>query len=80
MRQHGATVTIGPGVYPALELLPEDSGTANAPVVWQAATRDGSTIVSGGVHVAASLFKPWSGHQHIVTANIADFNLTFGTI
>ena len=80
VRKHGATVTIGPGVYPALELLPEDSGTAEAPVIWQAAAYDGSTVVSGGVHVPASLFKPWASHPHILTANIAGFNLTFGTI
>ena len=31
VREHGAMVTIGPGIYPPLELAPEDSGTASAP-------------------------------------------------
>lgn len=80
VRANGATVTIGPGIYPPLELLPEDSGAADAPVIWKAAANDGSTIISAGVHIPASLFTPWSSHAHILTANIASFNLTFGTI
>eukprot|EP01048_Picozoa_sp_COSAG05_P034695 COSAG05_NODE_14645_length_391_cov_0.890411_1_plen_109_part_01 len=40
--QSAATVTVGAGMYPPLELLPSDSGTAAFPVTWQAAAHDGS--------------------------------------
>ena len=79
--QRGATVTIGAGIYPALELTPEDSGTADFPVVWQARASDGSTVISGGVHIPTSLFKPWTGHPgRVLTADISSFDLDFGTI
>jgi hypothetical protein len=78
--QRGVTITVGAGVYPPLELLPEDSGTAEFPVVWRAAASNGSAIISGGVRIPNSLFKPWGGHPGVLTADISSFGLEFGTM
>ena len=66
-----ATVIIGPGVYQPLELERQDSGTISAPVTYQAKRSDGSTLISGGVCIAASAFTPLHGSPGIVTADLS---------
>ena len=74
------TVRVGAGVYPPLELRPEDSGTAAFPVTWEAAAQDGSrsAVISAGVAVPTSLFKPWGGHPGVLAADISGLGLDYG--
>ena len=54
------TVHVDPGVYPlnaSLELSAEDSGTADAPVVYRA-RESGKTRIQGGVALEPASFKP----------------------
>ena len=78
--QSAVTVTVGAGVYPPLELLPSDSGTAAFPVTWQAAAHDGSAVISAGAAIPTTLFKPWSGHPGVLRADISSLGLNYGTM
>jgi hypothetical protein len=54
------TVVVGAGTYAEhLELTPADSGRARRPVVWRAA-QDAPVLISGGLHVPAATFSPWT--------------------
>ena len=54
------TVMVGAGTYAEhLELTPADSGRASAPVVWRAA-QNAPVSISGGLHVPAATFSPWT--------------------
>ena len=68
-------VAIGPGVYPPLHLEPEDSGSADAPVIYEG--RQGASL-SAGVHVPPSAFKKWDGHPNVVQADLSSLGLTYG--
>ena len=65
----------GPGVYPPLHLEPEDSGSADAPVIYEG--RQGASL-SAGVHVPPSAFKKWDGHPNVVQADLSSLGLTYG--
>eukprot|EP01046_Picozoa_sp_COSAG06_P067581 COSAG06_NODE_17586_length_932_cov_1.157263_1_plen_162_part_10 len=54
------TAVVGAGTYAEhLELTPADSGRAHRPVVWRAA-QDAPVLISGGLHVPAATFSPWT--------------------
>jgi len=58
--EDAVTVLIGPGVYrleASFELTEQDSGTADAPVVYRALTR-GQARIHGGVTLAPEAFQP----------------------
>ena len=74
------TVLIGAGRYPPLELQPEDSGTASAPVTYQAERSDGSALISAGVHIPASAFSPWAGHAGALKADLSTLPIEFGAL
>ena len=74
------TVLIGAGRYPPLELQPEDSGTASAPVTYQAERSDGSALISAGVHIPASSFSPWAGHAGALKADLSTLPIEFGAL
>lgn len=64
-RGEGVTVLIGPGVYPlaaSLELTAEDSGNAEAPIVYQA-REPGRSRLQGGVALKPAAFLPVSEAQ-----------------
>ena len=70
----GATVLLHGGTHPPFALGAADSGRDGAPIVYAAAAGEPS-VVSGGVGVPGSLFKPWTTPgvlkadlSHLVTA------------
>eukprot|EP00051_Salpingoeca_urceolata_P010906 m.134011 g.134011 ORF g.134011 m.134011 type:complete len:686 (-) comp16903_c0_seq2:1300-3357(-) len=78
------TVTIHAGVYgnanhaePVLALDAQDSGAPGAPIIYQAAP-GANVLVSGGVQVATSLFKPYQGS--ILQADLSGLNISYGDL
>ena len=73
-------VVVGTGTYSPLQLEPQDSGTAAAPIIYEAGRSGGPTVISGGFQVPKSAFQPWAGHPGIVKADISSLGVDFGSV
>jgi hypothetical protein len=74
-------VQIAPGRYPPLELTAEDSGASLAtPITYEGECVDGSSLISAGVAVPASAFRPWPGHRGVLMADLSSFAIERGEL
>ena len=66
----GATVLLHGGTHPPFALSAADSGRDGAPIVYATAAGERS-VVSGGVAVPGSLFKPWTTRPGALKADLS---------
>ena len=81
----GAVVNVGCGLHGPLELNASDSGTEGSPILYQGAfdklSGEPCALISAGLRVPASAFRPWAPRPGVVVANLSALGMTaFGKI
>jgi hypothetical protein len=71
----GAVVVLHGGHHQPFTLGSDDSGTPDAPITYTSAEGE-RAVVSGGMPLPGSAFKPWIGHGGVLQANLSALGIT----